>query len=47
MHAAGAPSHLKQEVPQGAPEAVAKVLSSGNYFEVLGVSSDAGDAEIR
>ncbi|GAB4816974.1 hypothetical protein N2152v2_004020 [Parachlorella kessleri] len=44
---AGAPSHLEHEVPQGAPEAVVKVLSSGNYFEVLGVSSDAGDTEIR
>ncbi len=42
------PSHLKvREVPGGAPPAVAKVLQSGNYYDVLGVPRDSEDADIR
>lgn len=44
----GAPVvHLRNTVPAGATEAVARVLKAGNYYEVLGLAGDADEAAIR
>ncbi|PRW59135.1 dnaJ-like protein dnj-5-like [Chlorella sorokiniana] len=45
--AGGTIRHLRNEVPKGAPEAVARILMAGNYYEVLGVAEDADEAAIR
>lgn len=45
---AGAPvAHLSNTVPAGAPEAVARILQAGNYYEVLGLGSDADATAIK
>ncbi|PSC75844.1 dnaJ-like protein dnj-5 isoform X3 [Micractinium conductrix] len=39
--------HLHNTVPAGAPDAVARILQAGNYYEVLGLDQEADEAAIK